>query len=134
MTAGAVIIWLAVIALAFYVARPRPESFNRRRERLLIIGGGAIVPTVVLATLLVYGLAMLPDLLTPAPAGGLKIMVYGEQWWWRVRYQPPGSQGGESFELANEIRLPAGEPVHFQLQSHNVIHSFWVPPSAARWT
>jgi cytochrome c oxidase subunit 2 len=45
-------------------------------------------------------------------------------WWWRVRYQ---SASGPSVELANEIHLPVGEPVEFQLESDNVIHSFWIP-------
>src|SRR5688572_17077166 len=54
MTAGAIIIWLAVVALGIYAVRVRPELFNERRARLLIIGGGAIVPTAVLAGLLAY--------------------------------------------------------------------------------
>jgi cytochrome c oxidase subunit 2 len=45
-------------------------------------------------------------------------------WWWRVRYLVPGR---DPIELANEIRLPVGEPVQFRLTSDNVIHSFWVP-------
>ena len=84
----------------------------RRDARLFIVGGGVIFPTIVLAGLLTYGLALLPDLVAPAPTGSLKIAVSGEQWWWRVRYLPPG---GEAVELANEIRLPVGEPVEFQL-------------------
>ncbi len=70
------------------------------------------------------GLSMLPDLVAPAPEGSLKIVVSGEQWWWRVRYLPPG---GEAIVLANEIRLPVGEPVEFRLESPDVIHSFWIP-------
>jgi cytochrome c oxidase subunit 2 len=34
---------------------------------------------------------------------------------------------GQSVVLANEIRLPAGEPVELQLDSPDVIHSFWIP-------
>ena len=124
MTVGSVLIWLAVIALALYAARARPEVHSRRRANLLIIGGGAVIPTVVLAGLLIYGLALTPDLLAPAPEGSLKVAVTGEQWWWRVRYLPPG---GEPVELANEIRLPVGERVEFSLQSPDVIHSFWIP-------
>jgi cytochrome c oxidase subunit 2 len=124
MTAGAVIIWLAVIGLAFYAVRARPEAHGRRQMNLLIIGGGAVIPTVVLTGLLAYGLALMPDLLAPAPEGSLKIVVIGEQWWWRVRYLPPG---GEAVELANEIRLPVGERVEFHLESPDVIHSFWIP-------
>jgi cytochrome c oxidase subunit 2 len=124
MTAGAVAIWLAVIGLTFYCVHARLEAHVRRRTNILIIGGGAVVPTVVLTALLIYGLIPLPDLLAPAPAGSLRIAVSGEQWWWRVRYLPPG---GDAVELANEIRLPIGEPVEFRLDSPDVIHSFWIP-------
>jgi cytochrome c oxidase subunit 2 len=125
MTAGAIVIWLAVIGLTFYAIRVRPEAHSRRQANLLIIGGG-IIPTVVLTGLRGYGLALMPDLLAPAPEGSLKIAVAGEQWWWRVRYLPPGGNGGV-VELANEIRLPVGERVEFHLQSPDVIHSFWIP-------
>jgi cytochrome c oxidase subunit 2 len=125
MVAGAVIVWLSVVGLTVYCVRARPGSQNKRRAGLLIIGGGAVVPTVVLAVLLVCGLSMLPALVAPAPEGSLKISVTGEQWWWRVRYQPAGA---EAVVLANEIRLPAGEPVEFRLESADVIHSFWIPP------
>jgi cytochrome c oxidase subunit 2 len=126
MTAGAILIWLAVIGLAFYAVRARPEAHGRRQADLLIIGGGAVIPTVVLSGLLAYGLALMPPLLAPAPEGSLRIAVSGEQWWWRVRYLTPGGNGG-AVELANEIRLPVGEPVEFHLESPDVIHSFWVP-------
>jgi cytochrome c oxidase subunit 2 len=124
MVAGATIIWLGVMALAFYCVRARPESFSRRRERLMIVGGGVVVPTVLLAVLLIFGLAMLPGLIAPAPAGSLKIAVDGELWWWRVRYEQPS---GAPVVLANEIHLPVGKPVEFRLASDNVIHSFWIP-------
>lgn len=123
MTAGAVVIWLTVLALAAYATRARPGP-ERHRQGMMLIMGGALAPAIVLGGLLIYGLAMLPDLLSPAPKGSMRISVYGEQWWWRVRYEPPGQQ---PFELANEVRLPAGEPVEFLLHSNNVIHSFWIP-------
>jgi cytochrome c oxidase subunit 2 len=82
------------------------------------------MPAVVLALLLVYGLAMLPKTIARAPEGSLKIAVTGEQWWWQVRYLSPN---GEEVVLANEIRIPVGEPVEFELDSRDVIHSFWIP-------
>lgn len=125
MTGGAVVIWAAVVGLGIFAVQARFKSEGEeRRSKYLIIGGGAIVPTIVLTGLLAYGLAILPGLVAPAPEGSLKIAVSGELWWWRVRYMPPG---GTPFELANEIRLPVGEPVEFQLESSNVIHSFWIP-------
>ena len=124
MTAGAVFFWIAVIALAIWAVRTPPEAHNQRRASLLIIGAGAVVPTIVVAVLAIYGLAPIPVLLAPAPEGSLRITVSGEQWWWRVRYQTPGD---EPVVLANEIRLPVGEPVEFHLESPDVIHSFWIP-------
>jgi cytochrome c oxidase subunit 2 len=143
MTAGGIVIWVAVVALTIWAIRTPPEdppvkgtgtfsksekepvpSHNQRRTSFLIIGGGAVVPTIVLTFLLIYGLAPIPALLAPAPEGSLKILVSGEQWWWRVRYHP---SGGEPVVLANEIRLPIGETVEFRLESPDVIHSFWIP-------
>ena len=124
MTGGAVVVWLGVVALAFYAVRGRKSADEARQAAMLIIGGGVVVPTVVLAVLLIYGLTMLPPLLAHAPEGSLRIAVSGEQWWWRVRYQPAV---GDEVVLANEIRLPVGEPVEFLFDSPDVIHSFWIP-------
>ncbi len=123
------IIWLFAIGLAIYASRIRPRAHHHRKAKLLIIGGGVILPILVLTTYLSYGLALVPDLGAPAPSGSLKIAVSGEQWWWRVRYLPPG---GEAIELANEIRLPVGESVDLLLSSPDVIHSFWVPSLAGK--
>jgi cytochrome c oxidase subunit 2 len=126
MAAGALVIWLAVVSLAIYAMRARPESHSQRSAELLIMGGGAVLPTMVLAGLLAYGLALLPDLLAPVATSPLQIAVSGEQWWWRVRYLVSGGNGA-AVELANEIRLPVGERVEFHLESPDVIHSFWIP-------
>jgi cytochrome c oxidase subunit 2 len=142
MTGAGIAIWIAVIALTLWAARqlPRrgsepaladelPGSAHQRRDSILIIGGGALVPTILLTALLVYGLAPIPTLLAPAPEGSLRITVSGEQWWWRVLYEPPA---GAPVVLANEIRLPIGEPVEFRLESPDVIHSFWIPSLAGK--
>jgi cytochrome c oxidase subunit 2 len=123
MTGGATVVWAAVLALALQATRGRMAN-DDTKAGWLIIGGGALVPTVVLAGLLAYGLSILPGLVAPAPRGSLRVHVSGEQWWWRVRYATPN---GGTVELANEIRLPVGEPVQFVLDSSNVIHSFWIP-------
>jgi cytochrome c oxidase subunit 2 len=124
MAAGALVVWAAVVALGAYAIFARRAAHTERHGRLLIVGGGVIFPAVALTVLLVYGLLLLPQLVASAPPGSLRIAVSGEQWWWRVRYLPPA---GEPVELANEIRLPVGEPVEFLLESADVIHSFWIP-------
>ena len=123
MAGGAAIIWIGVVGLTFYSVRI-PPGVRARQASWMIIVGGTVAPTVVLSVLLVYGLAMMPEMLSPAPEGSLKIAVTGEQWWWRVSY---ATSDGDPIVLANEIHLPVGEPVEFQLASADVIHSFWIP-------
>ena len=129
MTGFGLAIWIAVIALAVWSVRVPPADDNRRRTNYLIVGAGAVFPTAALTLLLIYGLAPLPGLIAPAPEGSLKVFVSGEQWWWRVRYT---TAAGDSVVLANEIRIPVGEPVQFVLESPDVIHSFWIPSLAGK--
>ncbi len=56
-----------------------------------------------------------------APSNALIVKVTAQQWWWQVEY--PDLE----IKTANEIHLPAGQPVQIQLQSADIIHSFWVP-------
>ncbi|TWT94317.1 Cytochrome c oxidase subunit 2 precursor [Neorhodopirellula pilleata] len=123
MAAGAVVIWFIVVGLAVY-AIIYPGKHDARKTGLLVIGGGAVFPTVVLTALLTYGLSILPGLQRPAPEGSQVIEVVGVRWWWRVFYHLPD---GRRVETANEIHLPVDEAVEFQLASEDVIHSFWIP-------
>jgi cytochrome c oxidase subunit 2 len=129
MTGGALIVWVFVVALAVYYARRSRGEKNRRRDAALIVGGGVAFPGVVLTILLIYGLAMIPPTVARAPEGSLLVAVTGEQWWWRVTYY---RRDGQAVVLANELRLPVGEPTQLRLDSDNVIHSFWVPSLAGK--
>jgi cytochrome c oxidase subunit 2 len=129
MTIGAGLIWAGVMALATYIIYFRKSIFSARAANALILGGGVALPAVVLGVLVVFSFAVLPQVLRPAPPGSLTISVSGEQWWWRVRYLPPG---GAPVDLANEIRLPVGERVDLRLESPDVIHAFWVPSLAGK--
>lgn len=55
----------------------------------------------------------------------LTLKIIGHQWWWEIRYEADSPY--KSFGTANEIRIPTGEPVKVELESADVIHSFWVP-------
>jgi cytochrome c oxidase subunit II len=123
MAGGAAVIWAITIGIAIYsITKARP--FTRERGQRFILAGGAAFPVVVLATLLIFGLRLMPELLAHGAADGPQIHVVGKQWWWRVRYELPD---GRSFELANEIRLPRGQRTSLWLSTEDVIHSLWVP-------
>ena len=55
----------------------------------------------------------------------LRIKITGHQWWWEVQYQDP--LPGNVMTTANELHVPTGRTVKLELESHDVIHSFWVP-------
>jgi len=128
MTIGGAIIWLAVVALALYAMSDARPVFAERAANRLIVVGGVVLPTIVLAGSLVYALSLLPDLLAPAGDGAPRVRITGEQYWWRVRYLR--EDGG--VELANELRLARGTPVELELESRDVVHSFWVPSLAGK--
>ena len=61
-----------------------------------------------------------------APQDALKVRVVGHQWWWSFEYPELG------FITANELHVPLGEADHprsvfLDLESADVVHSFWVP-------
>jgi cytochrome c oxidase subunit 2 len=89
-------------------------------------GGGIALPLVVLAIVFgdtVYTLAVV-EALQGQPA--VQIHVIARQWWWQVDYPQQG------ITTANEIHVPVGLPVRIQLESADVIHSFWVPQLAGK--
>ena len=121
MLGAAVVLWLLVAGIFVYVTRIRPTEMKRSTAEALIVGGGVVFPVVALAGLIVYAL----PLMTPVREADadLTVHVTGEQWWWRVVYDPEG----EAIVSANELRLPVGRRVTLLLDADKVIHSFWVP-------
>ncbi|RXF72956.1 cytochrome c oxidase subunit II [Hansschlegelia zhihuaiae] len=122
MLAGAGLVWSAVMGLAVYATRIRPDPHEEKVGHRLILWGGVAFPVVVLAGLLLYGLPLMTTLREPGE--GLRIDVSGEQFWFRVTYRP---KDGAPVASANEIRMPVGERVEFALTAPDVIHSFWIP-------
>ncbi|QDU63867.1 Cytochrome c oxidase subunit 2 precursor [Planctomycetes bacterium Pan216] len=60
------------------------------------------------------------------PEDALRVVVTGHQWWWEFHYPELG------VTTANELHVPIGDDeneraVFLDLQSVDVIHSFWVP-------
>ncbi|MBV8550263.1 MAG: cytochrome c oxidase subunit II [Acidobacteriaceae bacterium] len=64
------------------------------------------------------------------PPSTVKVRLIGHQWWWTVEYPQFGVTS------ANEIHVPVatnGSPAtYLQLESVDVIHSFWIPQLAGK--
>jgi cytochrome c oxidase subunit 2 len=97
--------------------------------------GGIAVPLLVLSVFFFLGLDLLADFPIHGDHGAMNmgstaakskpdILIIGHQWWWEVHYLGDGNQ---QIVTANEIHIPAHQPVNIELRSADVIHSFWIP-------
>ena len=121
---AAVVMVVVLVALGVALFGPRRWRQRIGGERLVWVGGLAF-PVVVLTGLLIYGLTVTARVSEAPRPGEMRVRVTGEMWWWRVAYLD--DQGREVIQDANEVHIPVGRPVVFELESADVIHSFWVP-------
>lgn len=126
MFAIATAVFVIVMGLLLYALfRSRPEGeesrFKPGQLNRFVIVGGLIVPLVILIAVYGFALYAMAALAAPAAEDELVIEVVGHQWWWEVNYPQQG------FTTANELRIPVGQRVALQVETRDVIHSFWVP-------
>jgi cytochrome c oxidase subunit 2 len=153
----------AVIGLVFFLTQiflfwfvykyihsnDRRALFYPENHKLELIW--TVVPTIVLAALIVTGLREWNKITQGHPDDGMKVQVYGYQFNWITRYAgPDNTLGRSSFKLisdtnplgvdfsdpasaddimtkGNEMLLPKGVPIQFQFNSRDVIHSAYFP-------
>src|ERR1019366_5981707 len=80
-----------------------------------------IIPVIILVLIAVPTVSAIWKTEAKASANSIQVQVIGHQWWWEFRYPQYG------VVTANELYLPAGRTANFQLNSRDVIHSFWTP-------
>ena len=127
---GAAAIFVAVLAMTGWAIWGPERGRRLLATRGLVVWAGIAFPVVTLTALLVYGLAIAGGLARPPGSAPMRVEVVGERWWWRVHYL--AEDGSVAFASANEVRIPAGQPVEFIMKSADVIHSFWVPKLAGK--
>jgi cytochrome c oxidase subunit 2 len=129
MAAAAGVIVVGVVGLLLFslFRRRRGETgpIPRVDDRVgtgLVVGGGVVLPIVVLFAVFVATLfALRAQAHEDDAAHPLTIDVVGHRWWWEVNYP------AQRIRTANELHIPVGESVAVHLSSPDVIHSLWVP-------
>jgi cytochrome c oxidase subunit 2 len=143
LTWGVLIISLAVIVLitgllAGALLR-RPGLRMERGERGPVLndeGGlnwiwiGASLSALAMLLTIIWTVKVLAAIEAPASKPAVTIEITGRQWWWQARYL--ADDPARDFLTANEIHIPAGQPVRLKLIGGDVIHSFWVPQLAGK--
>jgi len=129
-----IVVGLALLSLARRHRRIQQEPLegshqpSARTEAKL---RGAVSIATGITVLILFGLTIVSVSVgkvvstSVAPTGSLTIEVTGTQWWWKVRYA--SADPSRVLQTANEIHIPAGQPIAIRGNSDDVIHSFWVP-------
>lgn len=129
MLGGAVVIFVAVMLTLglgqWRARRSHTGSLSAKASRNLVVVAGIVIPLITVIALVGGSLALGNSITSAPPEDAIQIRVTGWMWWWEVEYLD--SDGRVVAVTANEIHIPVGQPVHIQLESADVIHSFWVP-------
>lgn len=109
------------------VSSPTPAGvpLERSGSGMRWIYIGSALSLVVLFATAVWNYEVLAQIGAPPSRPAFTIKVVGHQWWWEFRYH--GGDTARDFVTANEIHIPVGQPVRIELETQDVIHSFWVP-------
>lgn len=154
---------MAVIIVVFFITQPilfgfsfkfrgskdRKATYMEHNNKLEFIW--TIVPAVVLAALIIYGLTTWSNTMNPAneTEEPMVVEVYAQQFKWTARYSGEdntlgyanvrliegvnalGVDANDEFSLddvvTNELHLPVGKPVLLKFRSQDVIHSAYLP-------
>lgn len=97
---------------------PRQVTGNRKIEFIW-----TAIPVVILTVLFILSIQAMHrvEAVQGKSSDPIHVEIIGHQWWWEYRYTD------YNIDTANELVLPAGEPVTLKITSDDVIHSFWVP-------
>jgi cytochrome c oxidase subunit 2 len=79
------------------------------------------IPAVILVIIAIPTVRTIFKTQAKAAPDALQVQVIGHQWWWEFKYPQYG------ITTANELYLPNGRTVNFELKTYDVLHSFWIP-------
>jgi cytochrome c oxidase subunit 2 len=135
----ALVFWLSVVvfvvvegALVYSIVRYRrrpgqgvPEQLhgNTRLEIAWTIAPALVLVLIAVPTVpAIFATQSQP----PDFQNALKVKAIGHQWWFEFQYPELG------ITTANELHVQKGQVVYFDLESVDVIHSFWFPQQGGK--
>lgn len=113
------------VALVYTIFRFRRRPDGKKPEQvhgntMLEITWTAI-PAVILIFIAIPTVRTIFKTQAKSAPDALQVQVIGHQWWWEFKYPQLG------ITTANELYLPNGRTVNFELKTYDVLHSFWIP-------
>jgi cytochrome c oxidase subunit 2 len=101
----------------------------------------SVFSLVIIAIPTLKGIWFSYDVPEAERAGAYEVTATGYQWWFKFDYPNETAQTTDAatgkltsapLTTGNELVIPAGRPVHVNLRTVDVIHSFWVPKLAGK--
>ncbi len=147
MSTAMVVLWITLgifivvtTLLVFIVIRYRQKASDDGSEPPQIYGSTnielawTVIPILITVVLILVTSRTIGEIQNKVlPENALQIRLVGHQWWWEINYPQLG------IITANEIHVPMSDrdpanarPTLIDLQSADVIHSFWVPQLAGK--
>ncbi len=119
---------LLIYNIVRFRSRPGDQSVPKQiygNTRLEVIW--TAIPLLIVAV--IFGLTVNTVNAVAPPqrsANDIRLHVVGHQWWWEFQYPDL------KVVTANELHVPVGATVQIDLDSVDVIHSFWVPQLSSK--
>ena len=112
-------VWI-ILVFVVLSGRRRPESeASQTKGNLRIEIIWTAIPAVIVTVLFVLTVITTERISMPDP--GTQFTAIGRQWWWDFQFKELG------FKAPNEVYVAEGRPTSIDVESADVIHSFWVP-------
>ena len=101
---------------------------------------GSILSLVIIAIPTLKDIWYVYEVPEADKANAYEVTATGYQWWFKFEYPNETAQTLDSngklvnaaLATGNELVIPAGRPVHINLRTDDVIHSFWIPKLAGK--
>lgn len=112
---------LLIVAVMRFRARPgQPDPKPVHGNTALEIAW-TVAPTIILAFVAVPTVMTIYKTQGAPPPDALRVKAIGHQWWWEFQYPDLGVTTG------SDMHVPVGKPVLVEIETADVIHSFWFP-------
>jgi cytochrome c oxidase subunit 2 len=120
-------------------AEPPAQGHGNFMVEVSLIGA-SVFSLVIIAIPTLHGIWYTYDVPAAEKANAYEVTATGYQWWFKFDYpnemaQVPDATGklvSAPLSTGNELVIPAGRPVHVNLRTVDVIHSFWIPKLAGK--
>ena len=122
-----VLVWGLILWAAFAYRRRDVGLPPQTRYNLPIEFLYTVAPFTIIAALFFFTVQNQDELLEVSEDPDVTIGVVGQQWAWTFNYLDDDVYDTGTTTDPTTLYLPVNQTVRFELQSPDVIHSFWVP-------